>query len=280
MPPLADIPVAVQDLGAVQRGAVILAQFTVPLTTTENMPIRKGLKPDLRIGPAGVPFDAGVWATAAKQVSGVQFANGIARYEIPTTEWTGKDVTVGVRTAGSNGKPSRWSNFVSFPVVAPPETPRVTVTDTPQGVRLAWTAHGDGFRVLRQTGGTGDFTLMATVEQPEWTDHAADIGKAYAYRIQTIVKLAGGKEAESDFSADAPITPQDLFPPAAPTGLGASVAPNSIELTWNPNTESTFGGYSVYRSTAGGAFEKLRTRLPFRLIRTVRPNTARLTATP
>jgi hypothetical protein len=258
MPPLADIPVGVQDLSAVQRGAVILAEFTVPLTTTENMPIRKALKLDLRIGTAGAPFDAGAWAAGARQVSGAKYGNGIARYEIPAAEWTGKDTTVGVRVIGSNGKASKWSNFVSLPVVAPPETPRdVRVTDTPQGLHVAWTAHGDSFRVFRRAGDAGDFALVATVQQPEWTDHATDFGKPYAYKVQTVVKLAGGKEAEGDLSEEAVITPQDVFPPAAPSGLAASLAPNSIELTWNPNTEPTLAGYSVYRSTGAAAFEKI-----------------------
>jgi hypothetical protein len=258
MPPLANIPAAVQDLSAVQRGAVIVAEFTVPLTTTENQPIRKALKLDLRIGMGGSPFDAGAWAAGAKQVSGATFGNGLAHYEIPSAEWTGKDATVGVRAVGFNGKASKWSNFVSLPVVAPPEKPRdVAVTDTPQGVHVAWTAHGDSFRVFRRTGDAGDFAPVATVQPPEWTDHATDFGTPYAYRVQTIVKLAGGREAEGDLSEEAGVTPRDVFPPAAPSGLGASVAPNSIELTWNPNTEPTLGSYSVYRSAGGAAFEKI-----------------------
>jgi fibronectin type 3 domain-containing protein len=203
-------------------------------------------------------LDAGAWAARAKQISGARYGAGAAHYEIPAAEWTGKEVRLGVRTCGPNGKASAWSNFVSLPVVAPPEKPReVSATGTPQGVRVAWTAHGDNFRVYRRGGGAGDFALMATVQQPEWTDHAAEFGKPYAYRVQTVVKLAGGKEAEGDLSEEAGITPQDLFPPAAPTGVGVSAAPNSVEVTWNPNTEPTLGGYRVYRSTGGGAFEKI-----------------------
>jgi fibronectin type 3 domain-containing protein len=148
-------------------------------------------------------------------------------------------------------------------VVAAPEKPSgVAVRDTPQGVHVAWTARGDSFRVFRRTGDTGNFALAATVQQPEWTDHDADFGKAYAYKVQAMVKLAGGKEAEGDLSEEAGITPQDIFPPAAPAGLSASLAPNSIELTWNANTERTAGTYSVYRSTGGGAFEKIADAVP------------------
>jgi fibronectin type 3 domain-containing protein len=212
----------------------------------------------LRIGTAGASFDAGAWAAGAKQVSGAKYSNGIAHYEIPSADWTGKDVTVGVRAIGSNGKAAAWSNFVSVAVIAPPETPRnVKVTDTAEGEHLVWTAKGDSFRVFRRMGEATDFLPVATAQQPEWTDHDVDFDKLYAYRVQTVVNLAGGKEAEGEMSAEVGVTPQDVFPPAAPAGLAASAAPSSIELSWNPNTERTMGTYRVYRSTGGGAFENV-----------------------
>ena len=72
-----------------------------------------------------------------------------------------------------------------------------------------------------------------------------------------IEKLAGGKEAESEASNIQSLTPIDTFPPAAPTGLHASVAAGSIELTWQQNTESDLAGYIVYRAVGNGAFERL-----------------------
>jgi len=244
--------------------------------TTENMPIRKVLKLDLRIGAAGAPFDAGAWAAGAKQVTGAKYGNGIARYEIPSAEWTGKDVAVGVRAIGANGKAAAWSNFAILPVIAPPETPHdVQVTDTAAGEHLVWMAKGDSFRIFRRIGDATDSTLAATTQQPEWTDHDRDFDKLYAYRVRTVMKLAGGREAEGAMSAEVSITPRDVFPPAAPAGLSASAAPSSIELSWSPNTERTMGTYSVYRSAAGAPSRESRTRLRFRHTRTGRPSTAR-----
>lgn len=258
MPPLANIPAAVQDLGAEQRGGSILAQFTLPLMTTESMPIRKALRIDLRIGTAASPLNPDSWAASARAVSGARYDKDIVRFEIPAADWAGKTAVVGVRTIGQNGKPSAWSNFVTLPVVAPPETPQdVRATDTPQGVQVVWSAHGDSFRVFRRAGEEGDFAEAATVQQPEWTDPATEFGKLYAYRVQTVVKLAGGREALSEFSDTATVTPQDVFPPAVPTGLTASPAPSSVELTWNANSESTLGGYNVYRAAGTGAFERI-----------------------
>jgi fibronectin type 3 domain-containing protein len=51
--------------------------------------------------------------------------------------------------------------------------------------------------------------------------------------------------------------PVDRFPPAVPSGLTALAGPSSIELSWDPNTEPDFAGYSVYRAAGGGAFERI-----------------------
>ena len=84
-----------------------------------------------------------------------------------------------------------------------------------------------------------------------------DFGKPYDYRVQAVVRLPGGREAVGDFSQTAGLTPRDVFPPAPPSGLAASPAPNSVELTWNPNSEPGLAGYSVYRAAGAAAFQKI-----------------------
>ena len=50
------------------------------------------------------------------------------------------------------------------------------------------------------------------------------------------------------------VTPRDVFPPAAPTGLEITIipatnqAPAYIELSWAISPEGDLAGYSVYRS--------------------------------
>ena len=75
--------------------------------------------------------------------------------------------------------------------------------------------------------------------------------------VQRIVKLGGNKEAESDPSEEGGGTPEDTFPPAAPSGLRAAAAPNSVELSWERQEEPDLAGYRIYRALAGGAFERL-----------------------
>jgi len=257
MPPLANIPTRVNDLAAIQRGSLIIVQFTVPARTTEGVAIKTPLKLDLRIGTAEAPFSQEVWAAHATEVPEGPVDNGVARYEIPAAQWTNKEATVAVRVLSVRGKTLGWSNFVNLPVVAPPERPaEVHAEATAEGVRLTWRARGDGFRIYRHTG-SDHFAPVANVQQPSWTDSGAEFGKHYVYQVQTIVKLPNNTEAESEVSEEAGITPVDVFPPAVPAGLNAATAPNSVELSWESNTEPDLASYRLYRSTGVGPFEKV-----------------------
>ena len=257
LPPLANIPTRVLDLAAIQRGDRIMVQFTVPPRTTEGVAIKTPLKLDLRIGAAEPPFSQEGWAARATPVPEGPVANGVARYEIQAAAWTGKEATLAVRVLSARGKTVGWSNFVNLPVVAPPERPaEVHAEATAEGVRLTWRARGGSFRIYRRTG-SDHFAPVANAQQPSWIDSGAEFGKHYIYQVQTIVKLPNNTEAESDPSEEAGITPEDRFPPAVPAGLNAATAPNSIELSWEGNTEPDLGGYRVYRSTGAGPFEKI-----------------------
>jgi len=257
LPPLANVPGRVTDLNVVQRGSRLIAQFTVPRLTTEGVAIKPRLQLDLRAGPGGEPFQEDAWAAGAQKVPEGPIEGGIARYEIPSAEWTRKGVVLGVRAIGANGKSSGWSNFVTVPVIEPPEIPAdPRAENTASGVRLTWRASGNQFRIFRRTGDE-PYLPVATAPEPPWTDGTTQFGQRYSYQLQSIVKLADNREAQSELSAEIGITPEDTFPPAVPSGVRASEAPDSIELTWDRNPEADFAGYRVYRAAPGGPLEKI-----------------------
>jgi hypothetical protein len=92
-------------------------------------------------------------------------------------------------------------------------------------------------------------------------DRTAESGQTYHYTAQRVrsVTLPGSSPAtthklELRSSVSPPITIflRDTFPPSAPTGLaaipgGTTPADRSIDLSWDPNTDSDLAGYIVYR---------------------------------
>jgi hypothetical protein len=261
LPPLANIPAKVDNVAAVQRGSKLIVQFAVPAKTTEGLPVSQAPKLDLRIGPGPVPFNEEQWSAQAQVFAEPAAKGGVVRYEAPAGQWIGHEVVIGVRAVGSNGRDDGWAYKV-LPIVKPPEVPHdiqgEIVRPTPEtaSLKLTWQAAGPEFRVLRAAGTAERFDVVATVKQPAWTDPHLDFGVPYRYLVQTVVPLGTNGEAESEPSAPFTITVEPP-PPPAPTGLRAVPAPNSVELAWEPDAQSSVTGYRVYRSTGGGAPEKI-----------------------
>ena len=252
VPPATNIPARVTNLAAVQRDARIIVHFLLPTLTTEGLVIRPPITTELRIGPSDTPPDQ------LQAVQGGDVSKGLATYEIPSTDWTGKEVAINARTLGANGKPSAWADPVTLQVVAAPPVPAdFKVEGTAQGVRLTWQGPAGDFRVFRKAGDEQDFSKLADVQQMQFTDAGTEYGKHYTYTAQRIVRLEGGKEAESNPATEREITPADKFPPAVPSGLHAAAAPESVELTWEQDTDSDLAGYRVYRAVGDGAFERV-----------------------
>ncbi len=257
-PPLANIPQNPTELAVVQRGAHLFAHFKIPQLTTETIAITENLNLDLRAGPTSNPWSQADWLATATKVPVTSIKDGVASYEIPTAQWTGKDVTIAARAIGSNGKASGWSNIVGLPVVAPlPKPSDVTAVPAAKGVQLKWRGEGKQFRVLRQAEGATDFTEAGTSTTPEFLDTGAEFGKTYTYLVQSFADLGEHREAQSDLSDAVAMSYNDTFAPAAPAGVRATTSAASVELSWDANSEPDLAGYRLYRSVDGGAFVKI-----------------------
>jgi hypothetical protein len=252
LPPLMNIPARVGDLAAVERGSKLVVQFTVPTMTTEGKVLTQALRLELRIGPK--PFNP---ETAKPASQGAVVQAGGARYEIPASQWVGKEVSIAVKVIGANGRDAGWSTAVDLPVVSPPEQPTdLHVEAVPQGVRLTWKGAGKDFGVFRRGPDEHDFSLLAHTDKPEYTDTTIEWGKAYLYLVQSFVK-AGKVQAESDLSEEVQIVPRDTFPPPVPVGLTGVPSTSTIELVWERNTAANIAGYRVYRALGNGPFQLL-----------------------
>ncbi len=74
-------------------------------------------------------------------------------------------------------------------------------------------------------------------------------------RCYTVRAMRGAAPAVvmSESSAPVCVTPIDIFPPAAPTGVAAVPSAGGISLIWEPNLELDLGGYLVLRREGSDA---------------------------
>jgi predicted small lipoprotein YifL len=262
LPPSPQLPTAVTDLHAIERGDQIVIAFSTPARTTDSLPIRRFSEVDLRIGVAAVPFDFDRWAAGAQQYSLTppppndrDNPKAIAMTKsIPVDNWAGKRIAIAVRTAVKKSDHySSWSNRVVLNVIAPLEPPVVKAEPTAQGVLLTFAEHVPGaqYRVFRQGPGDKQPVEIGTSDHPDYLDKTAQYDTHYTY---TVIATTGS--AESLISEPASINMSDTFPPSVPASITALAGPESIEVSWQRSPESDLKGYYVYRSVDGGPFER------------------------
>jgi fibronectin type 3 domain-containing protein len=254
--PSAHIPVAPTDLSAVQRGNRIAVQFTASSFTTEAQVMTAIGGADVRVGPAGKPFNVDKWAATATRAT-VKSAGkpGPIEASAPLAAGlVGNDVVVGARVLNTRGRASGWSNFVTIHVVAPVAAPtEVVAAAVPEGVRVAWTDPTEhSFRVFRQGAGELQPAEIGKSDTTNYDDRSIVWGTQYQYWVQAL-----REKAQSETVAAPVLTAEDKFPPAVPTGLTAVTGINSIELAWERSSEPTFKNYVVYRATGDGPLQKL-----------------------
>ncbi len=262
LPPSPQLPDAVTNLHAVERGDQIVITFNTPVRTTDSLTIKRFSEIDLRIGAAPTPFDFDTWAASARQYSltpppPTEPDNPQAvpmSKSIPAAEWAGKRVAIAVRTAVRKADHySSWSNRVVLNVITPLEPPVVKTEPTAQGILLTWPEQGSGaqYSIYRQGTGEQQPVLLGTSDHPDYLDKTAQYDTAYQY---TVITRKGS--AESLASAPALRTMTDIFPPSVPAGITALAGPDSIEVSWQRSPESDLKGYYVYRSVNNGSFER------------------------
>ena len=213
--------------------------------------------------------------------------------EDPTAE-----LTYAVAVLNDSGRSAGLSNSVQVPsasTLPPPDHFNARVES--DGVLLSWDcpqaadleanpAIGYRLRIYRRETNTAElhpeqrkqndtrvgevnFAGCAQNQAPHFLDQSFEWEKRYDYHatVVTVVSRAGAPEAEveGDDTPAIQVFAQDVFPPAAPTGLqavfsGVGQAP-FVDLVWSPDSEADLAGYNVYRHEEGAQPVKLNAEL-------------------
>ena len=163
-----------------------------------------------------------------------------------------------VRAVGASGtSPSPYTSPVCHQSVPPAQPTDLTAAPAPAQVNLSWSDDSDteaGFEVWRSaTGPQGTFVLVGTVDADATSFGDTGLADAteYCYRVRAI----GAKGQPSVFTAVACATTPvpTLPPPAAPSGLSATLSgAASVALAWTDNA-SNETGLELWRSTSGAS---------------------------
>jgi len=97
-------------------------------------------------------------------------------------------------------------------------------------------------------------------------DRDIRFGETYEYRAQRVVRVTIADQTLELAGALSPplrIHAVNVFPPAVPGGLvavansAANGEPESIDLSWQPDTEADLAGYIVYRREGGEPWQRI-----------------------
>ncbi|HSU00290.1 MAG TPA: fibronectin type III domain-containing protein [Geodermatophilus sp.] len=196
-------------------------------------------------------------------VTGLLAGRGTAQWT-DTTVVNDRTYAYTVQTHDTSGN---WSASSAPPISATPTD--LTAPAAPTGLvggrgdgraGLSWTANTEtdlaSYRVLR------DGVEVATVTGTTYLDPGLTNDRTYTYTLVAV----DGHGNRSPASAAVQVTPTDLTPPAAPTGLTAVRGDGQVTLAWAANPEPDLGSYRVLRdgvevATVTGATTYTDTRL-------------------
>jgi hypothetical protein len=245
-------------VNAAEYGDKIVVEFTLPDLTTEGNPLRNVRALEVRVGPGITPFSADAWAKTAKPYPIADPMPGPFTKEIPVSDWLGKEVLISVRAVGPKGRPAPWATVKILSVQPPLATPAaLEAANVEAGVKLTWKGSAPKYRIYRALAGAAPERLNES-DRAEFVDETTEYDKGYQYLVQAMTDDVH----TSEVSAPVSISPVDVFAPAVPGALTATLGVSTIELAWTRNGERDFKGYNVYRSTDDGPFEKIAELIP------------------
>ena len=154
-----------------------------------------------------------------------------------------------VQSAYSGADSQQWRVSIAVAPLPPPPTPTslaATAVSISQ-IDLSWTASPDAisYTIKRAPVSGGPYTTVAlSVNTPSYSDTGLFSSTTYYYVVSAV--NGGGESADS---AQAGATTLSA-PPAAPTGLTATLGQNQVTLNWTAPPAAT--SYTVKRSTTNG----------------------------
>jgi hypothetical protein len=197
-------------------------------------------------------------AAAAPRGADGSLPAGFARL-VAGSDLIDKGTNVGFTFSGSAPDlgPDEFTGATTQPPTAPSGLTATAVSSSQ--INLAWVDNANnetGFSVERSTGG-GAFAAIASLGANATSFQSTGLAPSTNYSFRVRASNGGGNSAYSN-TASATTQAGTTQPPAAPTGLTATVGNAQVSLTWTASSAAT--SYNVKRATvSAGPFTNVGT---------------------
>lgn len=285
-PPSLNLPGRVEDLAAVRNGNQVDLTWTMPKHSTDHLMLKNSITAQVCRGESAAKCSPVSNLTLPPAKPG-SYTDALPA---PLSSGRPRPVSYFVELKNRAGRSAGLSNAaVVLAGQAPAPVGGLSAQVRSTGVVLHWTANDpqDAVRLHRRLltppPAQKRESLQAAPPEPleqnllvdsdtgQALDKAIQFGNTYEYTAQRVarVEVNGSTfELAGELSAPVRVEAADVFPPAVPAGLAAVATgsengiPATVDLNWQPDTDSDLAGYFVYRREDDTSWRRLSGEKP------------------
>ena len=276
-PPSLKLPQPVTDLTAQRTGDQVTLRWTMPKRATDKVLLAGDQNAQVcrRVGSGPCTIAGTLHAAPDKP------ATFTDRLPAALTTGAPRPLIYTVQLQNRAGRTAGPSNTaITATCAAPPSIANLQAHAQPDGIVLTWTPESVPATIRIERKLVDKTTPQKSSPlPPEQTlefsgpdegrvfDRDAALDHTYTYTAQRIAKLtlqSKSVEVASPPGDSITVDARDVFAPATPSGLQAvaDTEAHSIDISWQPDTETDLSGYTVYRRDAGTTAEPARISPP------------------
>jgi fibronectin type 3 domain-containing protein len=281
LPPLRILPGPARDVQLRQVGTDVVLSAVLPQTTTDGSPLGEGMTvrvlrmkgtETLGVGSVSRRYLQRQFEKDAKVIAELKGA------DLKHVVWGGhlhfrdRDAYQAGRSprplrylyalviVDAEGRRSALSPPVQIEPHEPPPPPAALKATTAEGeIRLTWEPGGPPpkeplFNVYRREAASPTLDEIplnhSPITEPAYVDGSFRYGQTYRFAVRMVAGQVPPLRESTD-SPEVEVTPVDVYPPQAPSGLAVAVEGGVIKLYWFPNSEPDLDAYRIYRRKSG-----------------------------
>ncbi len=276
LPPVEKVQQRTESLEGAQQGNEVILSWPAPPRNAPNSSVQSIRRIDVyRLAekpgaPRALTEDEfAARATLVGSVTYDQIRNAVDRLTYhDALELAGEPTRLryAVRYVNASGQRAAFSNFLLIePAARVAKAPVLQSNEvTENSIVITWqppSANIDGstpvnllgynvYRMDESQSTPGQTPINSElVNGTQFADRNFKFGGQYRYLVRAVSLGTEGAQVESLNSNILPVSPRDIFAPAAPRGLDVTAAPGRLSGFFAANVESDIAGYNVYRST-------------------------------